>query len=221
MRYYALYEVVNCRRVFDCFWKPEHAFCLFLCAADLLLSTIFVPADLILVECQKPMTQISTTVNTYGLCRLFTNSRLLDLYGEDDHEFVVPLQDGEDEQESHQAPPVRKHEDKSAAMSEANSPQTFSASASKTDAHLPAKPGPTSNSSEQMSYSAQIARQFSAYHQTPSQERQQRSEIPLPANPNPHAVSSLGSSAIATHEGSAARANPDRPIRPSEMKDEG
>ncbi|KAI6161581.1 hypothetical protein EDD17DRAFT_1759019 [Pisolithus thermaeus] len=72
---------------------------------------------------------------------------------------------------------------------------------------LPAKPSSTSDPSG-LSYSAQVAKQFSAYQQTPSQERQQRHALPAP-----------GPSAIATHETDRSRA--DRPIRPSEMKDEG
>ncbi|KAH0834019.1 hypothetical protein J3R83DRAFT_11255 [Lanmaoa asiatica] len=75
---------------------------------------------------------------------------------------------------------------------------------------LPAKPATTESSG--LSYSAQVAKQFSAYQQTPSQERQQRSALT-----NPQA----GPSAIATHEGSADRNSQERPIRPSEMKDEG
>ncbi|TFK69807.1 hypothetical protein BDN72DRAFT_588152 [Pluteus cervinus] len=43
---------------------------------------------------------------------------------------------------------------------------------------LPPKPAPPgSNPSPALSYSAQIAQQFSTYQQTPSQERQQRSDI--------------------------------------------
>ncbi|KAF8645624.1 hypothetical protein AX16_007706 [Volvariella volvacea WC 439] len=42
---------------------------------------------------------------------------------------------------------------------------------------LPPKPA-VPNSSSSLSYSAQIAQQFSAYQQTPSQERKQRTEIP-------------------------------------------
>ncbi|KAJ3498601.1 hypothetical protein NLJ89_g10198 [Agrocybe chaxingu] len=55
------------------------------------------------------------------------------------------------------------------------------------DAHnsLPSKP---SASSAGLSYSAQVAKQFSAYQQTPSQERQQRTEFPLPRNPRMAAV---------------------------------
>lgn len=78
---------------------------------------------------------------------------------------------------------------------------------------LPAKPA-TSESSG-LSYSAQVAKQFSAYQQTPSQERQQRTSLAL------NSQSQAGPSAIATHEGSADRNSQDRPIRPSEMKDEG
>jgi hypothetical protein len=144
------------------------------------------------------------------------------LYGEDDNEFIVPLQDGEDQPEEteQETPLIDKDQDKSTTKSETSSPQPSLVPAGKADAHsLPAKPEATSTSAEQMSYSAQIARQFSTYNQTPSQERQQRTEIPLPANPG--APSSVAPSAIAIHEGSAARANPDRPIRPSEMKDEG
>jgi RNA-binding protein Musashi len=54
------------------------------------------------------------------------------------------------------------------------------------DAHrgLPPKP---SGATPTLSYSAQVAKQFSAYQQTPSQERQQRREIPLPPNPRANA----------------------------------
>lgn len=76
---------------------------------------------------------------------------------------------------------------------------------------LPAKP-PTGTDALSLSYSAQVAKQFSVYQQTPSQERQQR-----PANMG--AVPQAGPSAIATHE--TDRSRQDRPIRPSEMKDEG
>ena len=164
-------------------------------------------------------------VRNLGSYFRFTDSQRADLYGEDDNEFAVPLQEGEEEpEESHQDTSLNgKPEDRATKKSDSSSPQASPISPGRVDAHsLPAKPGPTSTSAEQMSYSAQIARQFSAYNQTPSQERQQRTEIPLPANPTPHLdPSSAGPSAIAIHEGSGARANPDRPIRPSEMKDEG
>ncbi|KAG6900214.1 hypothetical protein C0993_001479 [Termitomyces sp. T159_Od127] len=83
---------------------------------------------------------------------------------------------------------------------------------------LPPKPA-TPNS---LSYSAQIAQQFSAYQQTPSQERQQRTTIPLPDNPRTTgaaaAVSSISTSPIATHETSNDSVFGKKP---SEMHDSG
>lgn len=83
---------------------------------------------------------------------------------------------------------------------------------------LPPKPA-TPNS---LSYSAQIAQQFSAYQQTPSQERQQRTTIPLPDNPRTTgaaaAASSTSTSPIATHETSNDSVFGKKP---SEMHDSG
>ncbi|KAG5349623.1 hypothetical protein E4T56_gene10274 [Termitomyces sp. T112] len=83
---------------------------------------------------------------------------------------------------------------------------------------LPPKPA-TPNS---LSYSAQIAQQFSAYQQTPSQERQQRATIPLPENPRTAgaaAVSSTPTSPIATHETTSNDSVFGK--KPSEMHDSG
>lgn len=81
------------------------------------------------------------------------------------------------------------------------------------DAHrfLPAKP--LSPNSGSLSYSAQIAQQFSAYQQTPSQERQQRSEI----------ISSKRPSIVAANEGPSSAGSPDTVFgkKPSEMHDAG
>lgn len=66
---------------------------------------------------------------------------------------------------------------------------------------LPAKP-----SSSELSYSAQITQQFSAYKQTPAQERQSR----------PLALQSPGGGDEANGSQDGRRA-----VRPSEMKDEG
>lgn len=61
--------------------------------------------------------------------------------------------------------------------SESSAPVKASPPTSQETVHsLPRKPVPQPNS---LSYSAQIAQQFSAYQQTPSQERQQRTEQPL------------------------------------------
>ncbi|KAG6871953.1 hypothetical protein C0995_014552 [Termitomyces sp. Mi166 len=85
---------------------------------------------------------------------------------------------------------------------------------------LPPKPV-TPNS---LSYSAQIAQQFSAYQQTPSQERQQRTTIPLPENPRTTGITSVAASStstspIATHETSSNDSVFGK--KPSEMHDSG
>ncbi|EMD35065.1 hypothetical protein CERSUDRAFT_96980 [Gelatoporia subvermispora B] len=74
---------------------------------------------------------------------------------------------------------------------------------------LPAKP----TQSAELSYSAQIAQQFSAYKQTPAQERQQRTFPPAASKSSPGEPKSP-EEAI---EESSLR----RQVRPSEMKDEG
>lgn len=129
-----------------------------------------------------------------------------DLY---DDEFTVPLDD------EYQSPVEPTHPSALDNPSESAPISTTSATIVKAEPSgtgtLPAKPATTDASG--LSYSAQVAKQFSAYQQTPSQERQQR--IALPASPQ------AGPSAIATHEGPADRNAQGRPIRPSEMKDEG
>lgn len=130
-----------------------------------------------------------------------------DLY---DDEFTVPL---DDEYQSPIEPAPSSTPDK---PSESTTPATTASAANVKAEHsgtgtLPAKPATTEASG--LSYSAQVAKQFSAYQQTPSQERQQRTA--LPTNPQP------GPSAIAIHEGSADRNSQGRAVRPSEMKDEG
>ncbi|KAL4063960.1 hypothetical protein V8B97DRAFT_1430915 [Scleroderma yunnanense] len=151
-----------------------------------------------------------------------------DLYGDlYDDEFTIPL---EDDVQS----PIESAEDSHAqddqqpqSSSEMAAPgQETGTPDNNNNPSLPAKPTTTTTAdpSSSLSYSAQVAKQFSAYQQTPSQERQQRHAI----NPGAAASSSgsgipaqagLGPSAIATHESDRSRA--DRPIRPSEMKDEG
>lgn len=129
-----------------------------------------------------------------------------DLY---DDEFTVPL---DDEYQSPVEPTQSSMLDK---HPESTPTTTTSATNGKPEPSgtgtLPAKPATTEASG--LSYSAQVAKQFSAYQQTPSQERQQRTTLST--------NSQAGPSAIATHEGSADRSSQDRPIRPSEMKDEG
>ncbi|KIK29351.1 hypothetical protein PISMIDRAFT_89947 [Pisolithus microcarpus 441] len=123
-----------------------------------------------------------------------------DLYGDlYDDGFTIPLDDdGQPSSESFELLIPEDDQTLSESTEKPLSPDSTS---------LPAKPSSTSDPSG-LSYSAQVAKQFSAYQQTPSQERQQR-----------HALAAPGPSAIATHETDRSRA--DRPIRPSEMKDEG
>ncbi|KAH7911795.1 hnRNP A1-gamma isoform [Hygrophoropsis aurantiaca] len=129
-----------------------------------------------------------------------------DLYGDlYDDEFLTPL-----EEEYSRTDAAVKEEPQVAEASESKTPPKPIPSIASS---LPAKP--QSADVGGMSYSAQIARQFSAYQQTPSQERQPRSAIPVSTN------SQAGSSAIETHEGPADRSSQERPVRPSEMKDEG
>jgi hypothetical protein len=73
---------------------------------------------------------------------------------------------------------------------------------------LPPKPNTTANGSP-LSYSAQVAEQFSsAYRQTPSQERSRLDAARLAQ------FNQSGSAGASSTDGS-------RPVRPSEMKDEG
>ncbi|KAJ7584886.1 hypothetical protein C8J56DRAFT_949312 [Mycena floridula] len=86
-----------------------------------------------------------------------------DIYGDDEPETVEP--------DSEQVEPEQ-----------ATLEPVASSSSSSLHSSLPAKSSTPamSSSPSSMSYSAQIAQQFSAYQQTPSQERQQRTEHPLP-----------------------------------------
>ncbi|OBZ74488.1 hypothetical protein A0H81_05364 [Grifola frondosa] len=66
----------------------------------------------------------------------------------------------------------------------------------------------------ELSYSAQVAKQFSQYKQTPAQERQQYQISP--STSNLHLSGADGADGL-PHEDHLPR----RPVRPSEMKDEG
>ncbi|KAI0370852.1 hypothetical protein BV20DRAFT_219135 [Pilatotrama ljubarskyi] len=78
----------------------------------------------------------------------------------------------------------------------------------KKESSLPPKPP----SSSELSYSAQVAQQFSAYKQTPAQERQQYQVSP----------STSGSKANGAGTGDSSQDDASRrAVRPSEMKDEG
>ncbi|KAF9219340.1 hypothetical protein BS17DRAFT_654703, partial [Gyrodon lividus] len=95
-----------------------------------------------------------------------------DLY---DDEFTVPLDD------EYQSPVEETNASTFDKLSEPTSATTTPATDFKSESSgtgsLPAKPAVT-ESPGLLSYSAQVAKQFSAYQQTPSQERQQRSAFP-------------------------------------------
>ena len=152
-----------------------------------------------------------------------------DIYGEDDNEYAVPLNE-EAEEELEDGLQFLQEENESDNLSQAegsrmgansdakpseqsaqvartstSSASTTARSPSQSDGSLPARPvSPRSSSSNALSYSAQIAQQFSAYQQTPSQERQQR----------------MSSSKIATHEGTPS-GDSVFGKKPSEMHDAG
>lgn len=130
------------------------------------------------------------------------NLHNIDLY---DDEFTVPLDD--------EVSPITQTPSKAdKAPDHARQENLTSGTPSSS---LPARPH-SGTADHALSYSAQVAQQFSAYQQTPSQERIQKPPLSLPSNPNTQG----GPSAITTHEG-ATDSHADRPIRPSEMKDEG
>ncbi|KAI0744712.1 hypothetical protein C8Q76DRAFT_606195 [Earliella scabrosa] len=113
-----------------------------------------------------------------------------DLYGDNDDNREEPAQQGKTENHTEQRPATSqevKREEKSVVLKESS---------------LPPKPP------AELSYSAQVAKQFSAYKQTPAQERQPYQVSPA-SKTNGHA------------EGDSQDDNGRRPVRPSEMKDEG
>ena len=152
----------------------------------------------------------------------------VDIYGEDDNEYAVPLNDeaeeeledgaqymGETEQQDNVSQTegnrtrtnsdAKPYELPARAVGTTSSASTTAPSPTQSNGSLPAKSAsPRSTSSNTLSYSAQIARQFSAYQQTPSQERQQR----------------IATSKIATHEGTTS-GDSVFGKKPSEMHDAG
>ncbi|KAF8990265.1 hypothetical protein BDQ17DRAFT_1372173 [Cyathus striatus] len=119
-----------------------------------------------------------------------------DIYGDEEQE--LDLKDAQSSLESSTA----------FTAVQSNSHSAFIA-VSETPNSLP--PKPSTVPSNAMSYSAQIAKQFSAYQQTPTQERQQRKELPLPQNP------------MSTHGNPPTVNNSDGVFgkKPSEMHDAG
>ncbi|KAJ4481067.1 hnRNP A1-gamma isoform [Lentinula aciculospora] len=131
-----------------------------------------------------------------------------DIYGDEDNDFgfIEPAP----EENATETPAAT-----SAPNPESELLQPAQTSASKGEVHsLPAKPsvGSSQNGNPSLSYSAQIAQQFSAYQQTPSQERQQRQHgMTAPPKTSP----------IATVDSTTGDSDTVFGKKPSEMHDAG
>jgi hypothetical protein len=132
----------------------------------------------------------------------------VDIYGEDDNDYAVPHQDVEQTRESH-----KDNQALSDVSSDVESASLQRPTVGASDALHSLPPKPPSPNSGSLSYSAQIAQQFSAYQQTPSQERQQRTESLLSKRP----------STFTTNEGPSSAGSLDTVFgkKPSEMHDAG
>ncbi|KAI8972551.1 hypothetical protein BD414DRAFT_425755 [Trametes punicea] len=116
-----------------------------------------------------------------------------DLYGDNEDNREESTQQGQTQSQTDEKQSTAeetKREEKSAPV--------------KKESSLPPKPAQSS----ELSYSAQVAQQFSAYKQTPAQERQQY---------QPSGSKTNG----ASHGDASQDDNGRRAKRPSEMKDEG
>jgi RNA-binding protein Musashi len=136
----------------------------------------------------------------------------IDIYGEDDSESAVPVEG---------PTPITPSQDPQppAMTTHHNLPQKpSSAPASASSAHQLEQQQKDAANAASLSYSAQVAQQFSAYQQTPSQERQQRLEMPLPAR-------TQSTSAIPTHASPTYNISSSEDTvfgkKPSEMHDAG
>lgn len=135
-----------------------------------------------------------------SMCFLVVYMRCIDLYGDNA---------GNDEQDTLNGSQTGSSEAVDKAV-KIDASSERDAKPATNGSSLPAKP----SQSTELSYSAQVAKQFSAYKQTPAQERQQRTQtVPASTSKIPTAATDTEASS-----GEIARA---RPTRPSEMKDEG
>ncbi|KAF8961589.1 hypothetical protein BDZ97DRAFT_1905467 [Flammula alnicola] len=106
-----------------------------------------------------------------------------DIYGDEENDFEPTHEQEHVEQDAAEG------YEESNAQTSSSAPTVDEAAGSSAlpqDTHRSLPPKPSVSSPSLLSYSAQVAKQFSAYQQTPSQERQQRKEIPLPQNPRPN-----------------------------------
>lgn len=148
----------------------------------------------------------------------------IDIYGDEYNEYAVPVQDADLQEQD------KTQEETQPEESKESSPEHDVQSSKNTpfvgqDVHrsLPAKPSAQSTQAAQLSYSAQIAKQFSVYQQTPSQERQQRTEIPLPRNPRDSRTTNPIPTVTTSADSGQSASDPDGVFgkKPSEMHDAG
>jgi len=134
-----------------------------------------------------------------------------DIYGDDDTDYTVPLHDAEELIEPKKGGRGLSDHPPSSVI-ESSSPKRSATGNQDTFRSLPAKP--MSPGSGSLSYSAQIAQQFSAYQQTPSQERQLRTDISLPQRTSSTLPTKANPSTTSTTDSVFGK-------KPSEMHDAG
>ncbi|KAF5375350.1 hypothetical protein D9615_008024 [Tricholomella constricta] len=135
-----------------------------------------------------------------------------DIYGDDDIDYPQTETADDSEPTLDDEPPEQSTP---SPVNESTSQQSKKPPPASQDPHRSLPPKPMSPNS--LSYSAQVAQQFSAYQQTPSQERQQRAEIPLPQNPR---ASGAASTSNMAREDTSSSDNVFGK-KPSEMHDSG
>lgn len=164
------------------------------------------------------MAQASLDSDLYGgmdILERLSQSHLVnyqDIYGDDDFEHEASA--SQEPEEFIEDQPVEEDETSPSTSVKAESSEHAFSTLRHPGPHTSLPPKPSQSN---LSYSAQIAQQFSAYQQTPSQERQQRSEIPLPANPRTRSAPNV------VHETPSIIPSTDSIYgkKPSEMHDAG
>jgi len=137
-----------------------------------------------------------------------------DIYGDDDNELQGGTEDNKIPSQSTTVPAQTMND---STFLSTTKQESISRS-------LPVKPtGLNDPNTNNLSYSAQIAQQFSAYQQTPSQERQQRQDLTrtfssssgnLPSTSVQNSIPTLGTSSGTSDDGVFGK-------KPSEMHDAG
>ncbi|KAK7441726.1 hypothetical protein VKT23_016389 [Stygiomarasmius scandens] len=142
-----------------------------------------------------------------------------DIYGDDDNDLLAGVSVSEPSPEDTTATLSASNAEDLEQKIESSSNTNSSSRTGILPSSLPAKPGNSNSTSTSqtstpsLSYSAQIAQQFSAYTQTPSQERQQIRRIPQKTS-EPMPISTVDSSAGSSGDTVFGK-------KPSEMHDAG